>query len=29
MFSLFYEYSNLNYGRIYVIYRATQAEYVI
>jgi len=29
MFSLLYEYSNLEYVRIYVIYRGTQAEYVI
>jgi len=29
MFSLLYEYSNLEYVRIYGIYRITQAEYVI
>jgi len=27
MCSLFYEYSNLEYGRIDVIYRVTQAKY--
>jgi len=29
MFSLLCEYSNLEYVRIYVIYRVTQAEYAI
>jgi len=29
MSSLFHEYSNLEYGHIYVIYRVRQAEYVI
>jgi len=29
MYSLLYEYSNLEYIRIYVIERITQAEYVI
>jgi len=29
MFSLLYEYSNLEYVHIYVIYRDAQAEYII
>jgi len=29
MFNLFYEYTHLAYVRICVIYRVTQAEYVI